>query len=103
MLVFTTHDAGIYDSCWYLRSMLMFTTHAGITLHADIYCACWYLRRMLVFTIHAGIYGTCWYLEFMLVFTIHAGNYDSSPSVLNSCTTASTIASSNELAMMQSL
>ena len=39
MLVFTTHDAGIYDSCWYLR------------------------RMMLVFMIHAGIYDAwCWYL-----------------------------------------
>ena len=31
MLVFTTHDAGIYDSCWYLRRMmLVFMIHAGI-------------------------------------------------------------------------
>ena len=76
MLVFTTHDAGIYDSCWYLRHMvLVFMVHAGIY----VYDSCWYLHFMLVFTftIHAGIYTSCWYLHFMLVFTIHAGIYDS--------------------------
>ena len=26
----TQDDAGIYDSCWYLRRMLVFTLHAGI-------------------------------------------------------------------------
>ena len=36
MLVFTTHDAGIYDSCWYLRRMI--------------------LVFMILFMIHAGIY-----------------------------------------------
>ena len=46
----------------------MFTTHAGITLHADIYYACWYFRP--------GIFEACWYLRFMLVFMIHAGIYD---------------------------
>ena len=46
--------AGIYDPCWYLRSMLVFTIHAGI------YDPCWYLRSMLV------------YLRCMLVFTMHA-------------------------------
>ena len=31
MLVFTMHDAGIYDSCWYLRRMMqVFMIHAGI-------------------------------------------------------------------------
>ena len=49
MMVF----AGIYDPCWYLRSMLIFNMHAGI------YDPCWYLRCMLVFTIHAGIYDPC--------------------------------------------
>ena len=49
-------DAGIYDPCWYLLSMLVLTVHAGI------YGSCWYLRSMLVFTIHAGIYDPCWYL-----------------------------------------
>ena len=29
MLVFMIH-AGIYHSCWYLRSMLVFTLHTGI-------------------------------------------------------------------------
>ena len=38
MLVFTTHDDGIYDSCWNLR------------------------RMVLVFMIHAGIYDARWYL-----------------------------------------
>ena len=94
MLVFTTHDAGIYDSCWYLRRTLVFVIHAGI------YDSCWYLRFMLVFTLHAGIYdsswylrfvhtnedplefviqqhNTTWYLHFMLVFTLHAGIYTS--------------------------
>ena len=41
MLVFTTHDAGIYYLCWYLR------------------------RMMLVFMIHAGIGDSCWYLHFI--------------------------------------
>ena len=91
MLVFTTHDAAIYDSCWYSRSMrfmLVFTIHAGIygvpfvsklkmmlvfTIHAGIYGVPFVskLKMMLVFTIHAGIYTSCWYLHFMLVFTIH--------------------------------
>ena len=44
--------AGIYDSCWYLRFMLVFTIHAGI------YNSCRYLRRMLMFMTHAGIYDT---------------------------------------------
>ena len=56
MLVFTTHGAGIYDSCWYIHFMLVFTIHAGI------YDSCWYLLFMLVFMIHAGIYDSCWYL-----------------------------------------
>ena len=34
---------------------------------AGIYNSCWYLRFMLLFTIHAGIYDPCWYLHFMLV------------------------------------
>ena len=46
--------AGIYDPCWYLRLMLVFTICAGI------YDPCWYLRFMLVFTVHAGIYTSCW-------------------------------------------
>ena len=51
MLVFTTHDAGIYDSCWYLRRMmLVFMIHAGI-YDAGIYDSC-----CMVITIHAGIY-----------------------------------------------
>ena len=67
MLVFTTHDAGIYDSCWYLRRMvLVFMIHAGISTLPGIYDSC-----------SAGIYTSCWYLRFMLVFTIHAGIYDS--------------------------
>ena len=58
MLVFTTHDAGIYDSCWYLRRMMLV-----FIIHVGIYDSCWYLRRMmLVFMIHAGIYDSCWYL-----------------------------------------
>ena len=67
----TQDDAGIYDSCWYLRRMMLV-----FTIHAGIHDPCWYLRFMLVFTIHAGIYDSCWYLRFMLVFTIHAGIYD---------------------------
>ena len=66
MLVFRTHDAGIYDSF-----MLVFIIHAGI------YNSCWYLLFTLVFTLHAGIYTSCWYLHFMLVFTLHAGIYTS--------------------------
>ena len=61
---------GIYDACWYLRCMLVFTMHVGI------YDACWYLRCMLVFTMNAGIYDACWYLRSMLVFKMHAGIYN---------------------------
>ena len=32
----TQNDAGIYNSCWYLRFMLVFTIHAGI------YTSYWY-------------------------------------------------------------
>ena len=72
--------AGIYDACWYLRCMLVFTMHAGIydacwylaTMHAGIYDACWYLRCMLIFALHAGIYDGCWYLRCMLIFALHA-------------------------------
>ena len=82
MLVFTTHDADIYDSCWYLRRTLVFVIHAGI------YDSCWYLRDSswylrfmhtnedpLEFVIQQ--HNTTWYLHFMLVFIIHAGIYDS--------------------------
>ena len=34
----TQNDAGIYNSCWYLRFMLVFTIHAGI------YTSCWYRK-----------------------------------------------------------
>ena len=34
----TQDDAGIYNSCWYLRFMLVFTKHAGI------YTSCWYRK-----------------------------------------------------------
>ena len=36
MLIFTIH-AGIYGSCWYLRSMLVFTLHAG-TVNTSTKC-----------------------------------------------------------------
>ena len=55
MLVFMIH-AGIYDSCWYLHFMLVFTTHADVMTNAGIYDTCWYLHFMLIFTTHAGIY-----------------------------------------------
>ena len=69
MMVFMI-NAGIYYSCWYLHFMLVFTTQAGI------YDLCWYLRRKLVFTTQAGIYDACWYLRRMLVFTTLACIYD---------------------------
>ena len=56
MLVFTTH-AGIYDSCWYLRSMMLV-----LMIHAGIYEARWYLRFMLVFVIHAGMMLASYYI-----------------------------------------
>ena len=65
----TQDDAGIYDSCWYLRFMLVFTIHAGI-YGVPIVSK---LKMMLVFTIHAGINDSCWYLRSMLVFTFYAG------------------------------
>ena len=34
----TQDDTGIYNSCWYLRFMLVFTKHAGI------YTSCWYRK-----------------------------------------------------------
>ena len=34
----TQDDAGIYNSCWYLRFMLVFMIHAGI------YTSCWYRK-----------------------------------------------------------
>ena len=48
-------------------------------IHAGIYDPCWFLRFMLVFTIYAGIYGVPFVskLKIMLVFTIHAGIYTS--------------------------
>ena len=51
-----------------LKMMLVFTIHAGIYDQAGIYDPCWYLPSMLVFTVRAGIYDSCWYLRFMLVF-----------------------------------
>ena len=33
----TQDDAGIYDSCWYLRQMLVFTLHAG-TINTSMKC-----------------------------------------------------------------
>ena len=69
----------IYERCWYLCTMLVFTSDAGI------YAGCWYLRSMLVFMSDAGIYALkCWYLQkltgiyklFILVFTNDTGIYE---------------------------
>ena len=46
----------IYERRWYLCTMLVFTSDAGI------FAGCWYLQAMLVFMHDAGIYGRCWYL-----------------------------------------
>ena len=43
-------DAGIYERCWYLCMMLVFTSDAGI------YARCWYLCMFPVFMSGAGIY-----------------------------------------------
>ena len=54
---------GIYDPCWYLRFMLVFTIHAGI------YDSCWYLWSTVCVKTQddAGIYDSCSYLRSMLV------------------------------------
>ena len=49
--------------------VLVFMDNADIYAGADIYVLWWYLRTMLVFTLHAGIYPVWWYLRSMVVFT----------------------------------
>ena len=51
---------GIYDPCWFLRFMLLFTIYAGIYGVPFVSK----LKIMLVFTIHAGIYTSRWYLRY---------------------------------------
>ena len=79
MLVFTLR-AGIYDSCWYLRFMLVFTTHDDVFFRRHYNYMYNYSYMTIIIQGVKLVLGTELLAPAKLIFNtpvkIHAGNYN---------------------------